>query len=652
MSESRSPKFIDAGSSGEWGWHATELAMKCLQAFAYAHRVKWRKSEEEQDLPKRPGSGDKAALYKGSLVHQGLAHYYARRKDEIDGAATDWATPAEAIEDCAEKLGPAAKQYIPIAKAAVRAYESFYIGEKLTPMHIEEVFSAEVNGYRYTQRLDLVARDASGKVVIIDHKCLPADAVVLTAAGERTVGELVAAGQEWQASAYDTGNLKSSWKTASAPVPAGIQDVWRIKTRGGFGGRFGYKHPILTDRGWVRACDLRPKDRVATSVSCADVEDVSITDPMLYIVGSMICDGGLKTESPIYTKNSEAKLQAMVAVLESVRKSDLDGYSLRRPAKKASHIQVRSTSSVVRELRRLGLLWKGSADKRIPPELLGMSHRQTGVLLGALWGGDGHIGMRKAGASRIVYASRSRGLCTDIQKLLARVGVFSTVTDSSVAYDGSRRGYYFTTVAGNGSKRRFLEKVLSGAIPIVGVDTGLVNTMLVASQGGVHDRFPVDADVAWDVVEAVTLEGQELCYDIEVDKLHTFVAGGLVTHNTTAMLNNLTEVRYSLSGQFLGMATFGREVFGREFGGVVLNLIEMQERGGVMGFDFKRAPIAPAPNALRLFPLTVRHARDRIAQLDTDGIDPWEWPKVLSETTCVNTYGKCEWFECCRWGNV
>lgn len=286
-----SPKFIDAGSSGEWGWHATELAMKCPQAFAYAHRVKWRKSEEEQDLPKRPGSGDKAALYKGSLVHQGLAHYYARRKDELAGIATDWATPAEAIEDCAEKLGPAAKQYIPIAKAAVRAYESFYITEKLTPMHIEEVFSAEVNGYRYTQRLDLVARDASGKVVIIDHK-------------------------------------------------------------------------------------------------------------------------------------------------------------------------------------------------------------------------------------------------------------------------------------------------------------------------------------------------------------------------TTGMLNNLTEVRYSLSGQFLGMATFGREVFGREFGGVVLNLIEMQERGGVMGFDFKRAPIAPAPNALRLFPLTVRHARDRIAELDKDGIDPWEWPKVLSETTCVNTYGKCEWFECCRWGNV
>jgi hypothetical protein len=294
-----SPKFIDAGSSGEWGWHATELAMKCPQAFAYAHRVKWQGAgapsedggEEATALPTRPSGGEKAALHKGSLLHQALAHYYSRKKDELAGVPTRWATPTDAIDWLAAKIGPAAAAHVPLIKGAMRAYESYYLTEKLTPLHIEEVFSAEVNGYRFTQRLDLVARDASGKVVIIDHK-------------------------------------------------------------------------------------------------------------------------------------------------------------------------------------------------------------------------------------------------------------------------------------------------------------------------------------------------------------------------STAVINNLTEARYALSGQFLGMATFGREIFGREFGGVVLNLIEMQERGGVMGFDFKRAPIAPAPNALRLFPLTIRHARERIAELDRAGLDPWEWPKVLSETTCVTSYGKCEWFECCRWGNV
>lgn len=285
--------MIDAGSSGEWGWHATELAMKCPQAFAYAHRVKWAQGDvdaEVSELPSRPVTGDKAALYKGSLVHQGLAHYYARKRDEAQGISTRLATPSDAIEWCAEKLGPGARQYVDLAKAALRAYESFYLTERLTPMHIEEVFSAEVSGYRYTQRLDLVARDAAGRVVIVDHK-------------------------------------------------------------------------------------------------------------------------------------------------------------------------------------------------------------------------------------------------------------------------------------------------------------------------------------------------------------------------TTGVINPMTEARYSLSGQFLGMATFGREVFGREFGGVVLNLIELNERGGVRGFDFRRVPVQPAPNALRLFPLTVKHARDRIAELDRAGVDPWEWPKVLSETVCVGPYGKCEWFECCRWGN-
>lgn len=276
-------KFVNAGSSGQWGWHATELAMKCPQAFAYNYRVDWGTAG-------KPNTGEKPALIKGSLVHQGMAHFYLRLRDERDGIEeTDWADPDDAIDDCAEKLGPGAEKYVQTAKETVRAYAAHFCNESWMPLDVEEVFTADIGGWKFTQRLDLVVRDAAGKVLIVDHK-------------------------------------------------------------------------------------------------------------------------------------------------------------------------------------------------------------------------------------------------------------------------------------------------------------------------------------------------------------------------TTGMLSPETAQRYALSGQFLGMAQFGNLIWGSEFGGVWLNLIELPDSRTNKKPRFLRQPIAPSPHALRLFPLTVHHARERVAALDASGVNPWEWPKALSETVCVSSYGACEWFERCRWG--
>lgn len=155
------PKHIDAGSSGEWGWHATELAMRCPRLFAYNHRMKLESFRE----------GDRPALLKGSLIHQGLAHHYARIQSKQQGTDPEmWARPDVAIEACAEKLGKYAGQYIEITKKAVAEYAAHWMHEKLEIMHVEEVFTSEIGGFKFTQRFDLVARDHTGKVIIIDHK--------------------------------------------------------------------------------------------------------------------------------------------------------------------------------------------------------------------------------------------------------------------------------------------------------------------------------------------------------------------------------------------------------------------------------------------------------------------------------------------------
>jgi hypothetical protein len=159
------PKHVNAGSSGEWGWHATELALRCPQLFAYHHRINHS-----------PIKKDKAILLRGSLVHQGLAHHYARiQTAQAGGDPNEWATPEEGIIECAAKLAKEAGSREPFlhvesAIDILDAYCAHWAQDRLTVEHVEEVFTANIGGYKYTQRLDLVARKSDGKVYIYDHK--------------------------------------------------------------------------------------------------------------------------------------------------------------------------------------------------------------------------------------------------------------------------------------------------------------------------------------------------------------------------------------------------------------------------------------------------------------------------------------------------
>jgi hypothetical protein len=155
-------EFVFAGSSGEWGWHATELALRCPQLFAYTYRLKVLQKTESE------------ALLRGSLVHAGLAQHYKQMQEMNDPAGDPnyWATPWEGIDHCAKELGPAAQQYVDTAKGIITSYKSHYAMEQVWPVAVEEVFSAEIEGYKFTQRLDLVARERDGKVYIWDHKCV------------------------------------------------------------------------------------------------------------------------------------------------------------------------------------------------------------------------------------------------------------------------------------------------------------------------------------------------------------------------------------------------------------------------------------------------------------------------------------------------
>ncbi len=182
-------KVVDAGSSGEFGWHAAETALRCARLFSYKFRCKDDKacvvptpsappplagaSSFNVTLPRGDADNTRAPLARGSLVHAGLANHYRilqliQQGHDPDSVREEWASPTEAVSICADTNGWGAHREEAIR--IVNAYMANWMREELEVLHVEEVFAAEIEGRRYTQRLDLVVRDRDRKVYVFDHK--------------------------------------------------------------------------------------------------------------------------------------------------------------------------------------------------------------------------------------------------------------------------------------------------------------------------------------------------------------------------------------------------------------------------------------------------------------------------------------------------
>lgn len=117
----------------------------------------------------------------------------------------------------------------------------------------------------------------------------------------------------------------------------------------------------------------------------------------------------------------------------------------------------------------------------------------------------------------------------------------------------------------------------------------------------------------------------------------------IVDHKSCYRIDSKTLRQHILSGQFLGYQIFGRKMYGKKFGGVIVNRVMLR---GPYGFD--RCTLEPAPHAVKRFIHNLAHVEDSTERYE--GKEPFEWPAAYSDQVCWGKYGKCRAFELCQWG--
>lgn len=156
------PFIIDSGPSRR-GWHYYANFLRCSMLFYWkeiypkAHNLGWN----DYTPP----------LARGSLVHIGLAHYYAQMWARQNGKDPNKIVDCwQAMKIAAERIGEFGAEKLPVATSMLNAYFRRYPTETFKVVAVEYAVEMMFGEALYTARLDLVVEEPDGMIYAYDTK--------------------------------------------------------------------------------------------------------------------------------------------------------------------------------------------------------------------------------------------------------------------------------------------------------------------------------------------------------------------------------------------------------------------------------------------------------------------------------------------------
>jgi len=425
------------------------------------------------------------------------------------------------------------------------------------------------------------------------RECVTGDTLVDLADGRRVpIAELV--GTQPEVLAMDeAGRIVTARSDKVWSV--GQREVFAVRLASGRVRRTTARHLWYTLDGWRRLQDLRPGDRVAIARRLPHPPRSLEWDPShVALLGQLIGGGSYLRGQPLrYATSSEDNAATVEAGARSL------GSAVKRYAGRGGwwRLLISGNGDTWRPagvgtwLEELGIFGQRSREKRVPQQAFLLSRAQQALLLRHLWATDGRIYVPPrggAGGPRVHFASASAGLAEDVAALLLRQGIVARV-------EAPRRPgeAWQVDVSGAEHQRRFLEAVgaygprveparrlaewLADVVPGTDGDAlprevlhraeaiakakGFSQRQLAAARGTSHGGqahfsfSPAPATVAshatvlddpgllaltqddlfWDEIVEITPAGVEEVYDLTVPGPASWLADGVVMHNSGAI---------------------------------------------------------------------------------------------------------------------
>ena len=378
----------------------------------------------------------------------------------------------------------------------------------------------------------------------------------------------------------------------------GVKAIKRLVLASGRTLRATGKHRVLTGKGWQQLDDITVGDRVAISRNLpVENSGSSWRDEELILLGHLVGDGSYLSHQPLrYTTASEENSLAVREAAEALGSTVTRhaGRGLWHQLVISGNGNRWHPAGVGAWLKRLGIFGQRSYEKHLPAAVFALPNDQIALLLRHLWATDGCIHVRDdgrgRGSDRVYFATCSERLALDVTALLLRFGIVARIR--AVA-QRTARPVFNVDVTGAEQQRLFISDVgvfgprLAQAEKLVlklerveestnvdtlpvecfdqvrvsmraaGVTTRRMAAMRGTAYGGsAHFKFApsrrtldsyaelledptlkswANSDLFWDRVVAIEPVGEEEVFDLTVPGPESWLADGLVVHNSGAI---------------------------------------------------------------------------------------------------------------------
>ena len=427
------------------------------------------------------------------------------------------------------------------------------------------------------------------------RECVTGETPVMLADGRRVpIRDLVGQTPEVWAMSPDQKIIKAQ---SDLVWSKGVRQVFRVALASGRSLRATSNHRVFTGDGWKVVGELKIGSRVAIGRQFPKVANPVVwSDAQICLLGHLVGDGSFLKGKPLrYATASEANsklvTESAIALGSTVKRYAGRG--------KWHQLLISGNGNRWRPagvgawLKKLGIHGQRSHQKNLPPEVFQLSDVQIGLLLRHLWATDGCIHVRPAhsrGSPRVYFCTCSEKLAQDVAALLLRLGI---VARTSQMRQKVGRHVYNIDVCGSEQQALFLQRVgafgpreaparilaekisvtrsnpnvdtlpreVFAAVGAMMTEKGITRRQMASMRGtsyggSAHFRFApsrvtlsssadllqsdqlhtwASSHLFWDRVVAVGLEGADEVFDMTVPGPASWLADGIVSHNSGAI---------------------------------------------------------------------------------------------------------------------
>jgi len=432
---------------------------------------------------------------------------------------------------------------------------SFEVGE---PMELPARFIWDVvidggwrNGEPGVVHLDEMNREHSydieehpdKEIICTNPCCVTGDTRISTNEGLKQVADLYREEGPEKVSVDERLSDDVSKESTNVYVTGQNADVYELSTEEGYSVKVTADHEIRTDGGWVEAQDLDEGDEIHVQSRMGEFGD-SGTPELGRVLGWLVGDGHLKFgeeravlnfygEDSLFSSQFESDVNEIVREPNGNANYDISSNEVTRKDSQGSSVveeRIRSTR-LFEVAKEHGL----TEEKLQVPESIFTANRETAAMfLNALFSADGSVQGSKEKGYSIRLGATSLGLAHDVQELLSNFGIYSTV------YEERSEAGLTEMPDGKGGTKSYETKALH-EVAITSVDMVKFNEAIGFVHQGKqqkldevidsYDRGPYSHDYTA-TVDSFDYVGEETVYDLTEDETHSFIANGLVVHNS------------------------------------------------------------------------------------------------------------------------